>query len=610
MKNATRKLAAIAISALMLCTNTFAGEIYVSTCGHDNAPGTKERPLRTPEQALKQAREWRRLNAAEADGGISIILEPGIYQISQSIFIRPEDSGTETSPTTICSADSNNPATISGGIEVDGWHKGCNDPRIPKRLQKKIWWADAPMNAGRIVETRLMWVNGKKAVRATQFAPGILERMKNFSKEEQTITIPTPTDYDRLIKASQLEMLVHQRWAIAILRVKSMTRHGDETVVRFHEPESKLEFAHPWPQPVIGEERGNSSFCLMNALELIDEPGEWYQDYPSGRIYYYPRDDEDMTNATATIPLLETLVKIDGNDYRQVRHINFKNIVFENSAWNDPSHEGLVTLQGGFPLIDAYKLTIPGLPEKAGLENQAWIKRPVQAVNARYAEDILFDGCTFRHMGATAVDMSEAVNNSSIRNCRLTDIGGTAIMIGTFPDGGFETHIPYLPKESESICSNIIIDNNTILEAANEDWGAVGIAAGYVRNTEITHNEVGFVNYSGICVGWGWTPLKSGMENNKIDCNFVHHFARQLYDVGGIYTLSAQPGSSIRNNRIEDLTDAPYATNNRAFYIYLDEATDGFTIENNYCPEERFDSNQPGPNNVWGKNGPSVTPYK
>jgi hypothetical protein len=90
----------------------------------------------------------------------------------------------------------------------------------------------------------------------------------------------------------------------------------------------------------------------------------------------------------------------------------------------------------------------------------------------------------------------------------------------------------------------------------------------------------------------------------------VHHFARQLYDVGGIYTLSAQPGSSIRNNRIEDLTDAPYATNNRAFYIYLDEATDGFTIENNYCPEERFDSNQPGPNNVWGKNGPSVTPYK
>ena len=53
--------------------------------------------------------------------------------------------------------------------------------------------------------------------------------------------------------------------------------------------ESRLEFAHPWPQPVIDGEIGNPSFCLVNALELLDQPGEWYQDYPSGRIYYYPR---------------------------------------------------------------------------------------------------------------------------------------------------------------------------------------------------------------------------------------------------------------------------------------------------------------------------------
>lgn len=35
----------------------------------------------------------------------------------------------------------------------------------------------------------------------------------------------------------------------------------------------------------------------------------------------------------------------------------------------------------------------------------------------------------------------------------------------------------------------------------------------------------------------------------------------------------------MRNNRIEHLEEAPYATNDRAFYIYLDEATDGYTIE-------------------------------
>ena len=51
---------------------------------------------------------------------------------------------------------------------------------------------------------------------------------------------------------------------------------------------------------------------------------------------------------------------------------------------------------------------------------------------------------------------------------------------------------------------------------------------------------------------------------------------------------------------------AAYATNDRAFYIYLDEATDGYTMENNWCPTERFDSNRPGKKNVWKNNGPQV----
>ncbi len=56
----------------------------------------------------------------------------------------------------------------------------------------------------------------------------------------------------------------------------------------------------------------------------------------------------------------------------------------------------------------------------------------------------------------------------------------------------------------------------------NEDWGGVGIGAGYVKNIHIIHNEVCHVNYSGICVGWGWTLLESGMRGNRIEANYVH----------------------------------------------------------------------------------------
>ena len=585
----------------------FAGEIYVSLQGNDKNPGTKEAPFNTLNRAIKQAREWRRLNRPEVAGGIYIRLEEGVYAQRNSLFLRPEDSGTPDSPTVICAVDGAHPV-ISGGVAVTGWKRGCNHPAIPEKLRQKIWSAEAPLIGNRRVETRQMWVNGHKVQRAAQFPDGGLERMIDFNPEEQTITIPVSQSVNpkRLQNAGQLEMIVHQRWAIAILRVKSIDAKDGQAVVRFHEPESHLEFAHPWPQPVIGGEKGNSSFCLTNALELLDQPGEWFQEYPSGTIYYYPQASENMETAEVIIPTLETLVTIDGTLSRPVKHIQFNGITFEHTSWMRPSYQGHVTLQGGFPLLDAYKLQEPGLPEKAELENQAWITRPETAIRVRGAEHIDFKHCTFRHLSSTGLDYEWAVTASSVEDCQFTDIGGTALLVGAFPDGGLETHIPFIPADVRELCSHITIRNNFISNVTNEDWGCVGIGAGYVRNMDISHNEVCHLNYSGICVGWGWTSLESGMCNNRIEANYVHHFARRLYDAGGLYTLSNQPGSVMRNNRIEHLIEAPYATNDRAFYIYLDEATDGYTMENNWCPAERFDSNRPGKKNVWKNNGPQV----
>ena len=585
----------------------FAGEIYVSLQGNDKNPGTKEAPFNTLNRAIKQAREWRRLNRPEVAGGIYIRLEEGVYAQRNSLFLRPEDSGTPDSPTVICAVDGAHPV-ISGGVAVTGWKRGCNHPAIPEKLKQKIWSAEAPLIGNRRVETRQMWVNGHKVQRAAQFPDGGLERMIDFNPEEQTITIPVSQSVNpkRLQNAGQLEMIVHQRWAIAILRVKSIDVKDGQAVVRFHEPESHLEFAHPWPQPVIGGEKGNSSFCLTNALELLDQPGEWFQEYPSGTIYYYPQASENMETAEVIIPTLETLVTIDGTLSRPVKHIQFNGITFEHTSWMRPSYQGHVTLQGGFPLLDAYKLQEPGLPEKAELENQAWITRPETAIRVRGAEHIDFKHCTFRHLSSTGLDYEWAVTASSVEDCQFTDIGGTALLVGAFPDGGFETHIPFIPADVRELCSHITIRNNFISNVTNEDWGCVGIGAGYVRNMDVSHNEVCHLNYSGICVGWGWTSLESGMCNNRIEANYVHHFARRLYDAGGLYTLSNQPGSVMRNNRIEHLIEAPYATNDRAFYIYLDEATDGYTMENNWCPTERFDSNRPGKKNVWKNNGPQV----
>lgn len=590
-----KKLFITAIISLCCHLTAPAGDIFVSaTNGNDKASGSKEAPLKTLGQALKQAREWRRLGSSNAEGGINIIMSGGVYRLYKSLFIRPEDSGTANSPTIIRSADGER-AVISGGIEVKGWRKGCDDPRLPAEVRSKVWVADAPMDGNRIVETRQLWADGHKAMRASQFAYGVMERMKAFNTDDESITIPTPkTDLSR---ALQLEMTVHQRWAIAILRVKEMKNLGNgQTKVWFHQPESQIEFAHPWPQPVIDGDKGSSSFCLTNAAELLDEPGEWFQDYPSGRIYYYPEDGKDPNRMDITVPLLETLINIGGTRERHVSNIRFENIAFEHSAWRRPLHEGHVTLQGGFRFIDGYKLTEPGLPHKAELENQAWIARPEAAVTAQFADSIGFSSCTFSHIGATAVDMAYAVSASDISSCVFTDIGGTAIMAGWFGEQGFETHIPYKPAIDSDMCNRLTIERNTITDAANEDWGCGAVSAGYVRDTDISGNTISHVNYSGICVGWGWTAHESGMRNNRITDNSISDYARQLYDVGGIYVMSNQPGSVISGNTISMPYPAPYATNDRAFCIYFDEATDGYTVSNNKMPEESYGYNKLGKN--------------
>ncbi len=590
-----KKLFITAIISLCCHLTAPAGNIFVSaTNGNDKASGSKEAPLKTLGQALRQAREWRRLGSSNAEGGINIIMSGGVYRLYKPLFIRPEDSGTANSPTIIRSADGER-AVISGGIEVKGWRKGCDDPRLPAEVRSKVWVADAPMDGNRIVETRQLWADGRKAVRASQFAYGVMERMKAFNTDDESITIPTPKI--DLSRARQLEMTVHQRWAIAILRVKEMKDLGNGlTKVWFHQPESQIEFAHPWPQPVIDGDRGSSSFCLTNAAELLDEPGEWFQDYPSGRIYYYPEDGKDPNRMDITVPLLETLMNIGGTRERHVSNIRFENIDFEHSAWRRPLHEGHVTLQGGFRFIDGYKLTEPGLPHKAELENQAWIARPEAAVTAQFADSIGFSSCTFSHIGATAVDLAYAVSASDISSCVFTDIGGTAIMAGWFGEQGFETHIPYKPAIDSDMCNRLTIARNTITDAANEDWGCGAVSAGYVRDTDISGNTISHVNYSGICVGWGWTAHESGMRNNRITDNSISDYARQLYDVGGIYVMSNQPGSVISGNTISMPYPAPYATNDRAFCIYFDEATDGYTVSNNKMPEESYGYNKPGKN--------------
>ena len=588
----------------ILCSHwLLADEIWISPKGSDFNDGTRQFPKATLTSALRQAREWRRTEDNRIQGGITIYMEGGTYAFYEPVFIRPEDSGTKESPTIIRSVGDEK-VILSGGISINGWKK-----------QGKVWVADVPAFNGRPLDFRQLWVNGKKAVRARDVEDfEKMNRICSVDEKNEILYVPAVSirrliDNKGNLKAKYAEMVLHQMWCVANLRIRSVEVQGDSAAIRFHQPESRIQFEHPWPRPMVTTDGHNSAFYLTNARELQDVPGEWYHDIDARKVYYYPREGEKMQEAEVIVPAVETLVRVEGTLDRPVRHIRFEKITFSYTTWMRPSEKGHVPLQAGMYLTDGYRID-PKMQRNYlnhPLDNQGWLGRPAAAVRVVAARQIDFERCRFEHLGSTGLDYEEAVQGGVVRGCLFRDIAGNGLLVGSFSPAAHETHLPYNPADRREVCTQQQINNCYFTEIGNEDWGCLAIAAGYVGDVNIEHNEISEVPYSGISLGWGWTQTVNCMRNNRVHANLIHHYAKHMYDVAGIYTLGSQPKSYVTENCVHSIYKPGYVHDpNHWFYLYTDEGSSFITVRDNWTEGEKYLQNANGPGNVWENNGPKV----
>ena len=588
----------------ILCSHwLLADEIWISPKGSDFNDGTRQSPKATLTSALRQAREWRRTEDNRIQGGITIYMEGGTYAFYEPVFIRPEDSGTKESPTIIRSVDDEK-VILSGGISINGWKK-----------QGKVWVADVPVFNGRPLDFRQLWVNGKKAVRARDVEDfEKMNRICSVDEKNEILYVPVVSirrliDNKGNLKAKYAEMVLHQMWCVANLRIRSVEVQGDSAAIRFHQPESRIQFEHPWPRPMVTTDGHNSAFYLTNARELQDVPGEWYHDIDARKVYYYPREGEKMQEAEVIVPAVETLVRVEGTLDRPVCHIRFEKITFSYTTWMRPSEKGHVPLQAGMYLTDGYRID-PKMQRNYlnhPLDNQGWLGRPAAAVRVVAARQIDFERCQFEHLGSTGLDYEEAVQGGVVRGCLFRDIAGNGLLVGSFSPAAHETHLPYDPADRREVCTQQQINNCYFTEIGNEDWGCLAIAAGYVGDVNIEHNEISEVPYSGISLGWGWTQTVNCMRNNRVHANLIHHYAKHMYDVAGIYTLGSQPKSYVTENCVHSIYKPGYVHDpNHWFYLYTDEGSSFITVRDNWTEGEKYLQNANGPGNVWENNGPKV----
>ena len=542
--------------------------------------------------AVRKARELRRLGKAET---VTIYLAPGTYTLNEPLRLRPEDSGLTIS---------GEGAIISGGMPITGWKR-----------QGKLLVADVPDFNGRPIDFRQLWVNGRKAVRARDVSDfEQMYRIRANDKKRQTLWVPKEA-VAPLLQGGKLradsryaELVLHEMWCVANLRIKDITVQGDSAGIRFHQPEAKVQFEHPWPSPMTPDTQHPSPFYLTNAKVLLNEPGEWYHDIREHKLYYMPREDEGTQPKEAIVPVVETLVECIGTAECPVRNIYIKGVTFSHTTWMRPSMQGHVPLQAGMYLTEAYKLR-PQIdrPNNHKLDNQGWLGRADAAVEISWGENIRFEGCTFRHLGGSGLDYITGCKGGSVSGCTFSDIAMNGYVCGSFSPAGLETHLPYQPTDFREVCTSQTVEQSEFEDVTNEDWGCVAICAGYVSGITIEHNTIHNVSYTGISLGWGWNRDLVCMKDNKVHANLIYDYARHMYDCAGIYTLGNQPGTMITENVVRDIAKPSYVHDpNHWFYLYTDEGSSNITIRDNWTPEEKYLQNANGPGNVWENNGPQV----
>ena len=470
-------------------------EIYVSPDGNDSKLGTEAEPFKT----IFKAQEEVRAVSGSMTGDIIVHLMEGTHFINETLKFNESDSGTNGN-NIIYQAFEEDITSVSGGVSVTDWTEG----------EDGIWSASSPVS-----DYRQLYINSERKVRA---------------RGEPTMISDTDGDGHKLSNDSikewgnlqDVEFVYKYIWTLP--RVRPLFVKND--FIYMQQPGYSF-------TRYKSDSQNEAPEWIENAYELLDEPGEWYLNKATDKVYYMPESNENMMTADVIVPELELLLNITGIKGQPVSNLQFKNLSFQYGSWLLPNQFGtcLVPVQANVIRI---------------FEEGRWSseKSPGNII-CKYTNNILFNSCNFTHLGTTGLDLQKGVQNSSIIGCKFSDISGIGIQIGEI------SGVPSDPNDLD-VVRNVNILNNYITNCSVEYMSGPGIFTGYIRNVRMEHNSISNLPYTGISCGWGWNAAETICANNSIKFNHIYGIMNYLTDGGGIYTLSTQPGTNVSYNYIHD----------------------------------------------------------
>ncbi len=527
-----KKVVAQVVALLVLLNiNIFAYQheinIYISQTGSDiYGNGSIERPYLTLSKAQDLARSWIR---SGTERNINVILRAGTYTLDKTLSFNSADSGNGTGVVTY-KAHNNEEVILTGAKRVDSWNA----------YQNGIYYADVGTGYtfSALYEGEARAIKARHPNRGDKPSDGYLN---TYAQGDDIVSSFVFNNNDFPFVANQNDLQVY------------LFSGGTEGIYAY--------FSHNFPVTVdytarkVTFETGvttknrqaigvGSRYYMLNALEFLDDAGEFYFDSAAGRLYYKPYSEQSIQDNNIFIPYLKTIISVQGRPGLEVKNLAFDGLTIKN--------------------VDANP------------HNKFGVSR---VINISYGENIAVKNCHIYNCGGTGILYYYSTGCTAYGNY-IHDVGGAGIYIRSDlnrPDGG------------NTVSNNYIHDVGTY-EAENSGIAIVKSSGNTISHNRITDVPRAAINLEGtpkyFLVGTTIDGVKVTEQNvgdyltcndNVIEFNDMSNAMRETQDGGVYYTWGVGYNNILRNNLIHD----SHIHFSFGFGVYLDDDTHKHLLKDN-----------------------------
>ncbi|MDF7808675.1 right-handed parallel beta-helix repeat-containing protein [Pontiellaceae bacterium B12219] len=463
------------VSLVLLQGAAWAGKttLYVSPEGNDQWSGRMAEPQQNegPFATLDAARlKIRKLKAANPDESFEVQFRGGLYSLRETVVFGPEDSGSKDAPVVYKAYPGEEPV-FTGGIPVSGWKKLTTYPEgVTEAAKGNLWVADIPQGVSDDWYIRSLYDGEELLHRAISgsFHYQDIEKRYDYNRQGKKIVNMLeyegepvePFDRDVYFREGDLRdwpnlydvevKLKDRPWLANFIPIESIDM--DKGIARLA--------ADPTYQP----NRSHLRYWVENAIDYLDEPGEWVVNTPEGRIYMWPKADIATMNVIA--PFLQEFIRVEGEeDGPFVKHIHFEGLTFMHGQ-RDTMLEGDKGLQHDWEMYDKGNAVI----------------------RFRHAEECSVKRSTLKSSSGTGIRLDLHCQQIEIVSNHLKYLGGGGIVLSGYGPGTKDEN------------KNNVVHDNYIHHVGEILWHSPAIFVAQSGNNKITHNTIHDLPYNGIAV--------------------------------------------------------------------------------------------------------------